>query len=369
MTLPAVKAAPEEAHPGTPHVGTSAAGTRRTAATRHGALRPNPAALALAACLMLVPYVSSAYATRVWTVGLMNAIIGISLSMSIAIAGVVSMGQAGFYAIGAYTTAILATRYGLGAPMTLVAGGLLAAVAGVILAAPSLRLRGMYFMLTTMAFGEVVRLIILNWSSLTRGPMGITGIPGISLFGLDLTLNGYYFAALVIAALCFYFSESISGSDYGLLCKSMRDDDVAASVAGMNVPVLRISAAALACFWAGVAGGLYAHLYSFVSPTPFHGGLSLSILVISMLGSLLGPLITRRASYIGTAAAAIILTWLLEFLRFMQEYRMAFYGLVMLFLVVMQPKIQAAIRSMSGYISRQERSQDAVAGSGAASSR
>jgi hypothetical protein len=88
-----------------------------------------------------------------------------------------------------------------------------------------------------------------------------------------------------------------------------------------------------------------------------------------MLGSLLGPLITRRASYIGTAAAAIILTWLLEFLRFMQEYRMAFYGLVMLFLVVMQPKIQAAIRSMSGYISRQERSQDAVAGSGAASSR
>jgi len=287
---------------------------------------------------------------------MMNAILAMSLSMSIIIAGVVSMGQAGFYAIGAYTAAVLSTRLGMGAPWTLLFGGLLAAFAGVLLAAPSLRLRGMYFMLTTMAFGEVVRLVALNWTGLTHGPMGITGIRGITLFGRPLSVNDYYWTALFVAVICYYFCEFISGSDYGLACKSMRDDDLAASVIGMNVPVLRISAAALACLWAGIVGALYAHLYSFVSPSPFNAGLSLTILVISMLGSLLGPVLSRRASYLGTFVSAIVLTWLLEGLRFLQEYRMAVYGFFMLLLVVMQPQVQALARSLSSHFSGKERS-------------
>jgi branched-chain amino acid transport system permease protein len=296
---------------------------------------------------------------RVWTIGLMNCIMGISLSMSIVVAGVVSMGQAGFYAIGAYTAAILTTRASIGFPFTLVAGGLLAGLAGIALAFPSLRLRGMYFMLTTMAFGEVIRLIALNWTSLTRGPIGITGIPGILPGPSDPGPSGYYLVALALACATFGFCEFIAGSDYGLLCRSMRDDDTAATVCGMNVPVLRISAAALACFWAGTAGAFYAHLYSFVSPDPFSGGLSLSLLVISMLGSLIGPLITRRQSFLGTAAAAILLTWLLEFLRFMREFRMAFYGLIMILLVVMQPQFQAATRAMALRVRPKERSSHA----------
>jgi branched-chain amino acid transport system permease protein len=136
----------------------------------------------------------------------------------------------------------------------------------------------------------------------------------------------------------------------------MRDDDLAASVLGMNVPVLRISAAALACLWAGIVGALYAHLYSFVSPTPFNAWLSLTILVISMLGGLLGPVFSGRASYIGTFIAAIVLTWLLEGLRFLQEYRMAFYGLFMLLLVVFQPQVQALARSLGSHFPGKERS-------------
>jgi branched-chain amino acid transport system permease protein len=307
-----------------------------------------------------VPLFSSNYATRVWTVALMNAILGISLSMSTAIAGVVSMGQAGFYAIGAYATAILSTRAGIGAPLTLLIGGLLAGAFGVVLAAPSLRLRGMYFMLTTMAFGEVVRLVALNWDSMTHGPMGITGIPGLSLFGQPLSVAGYFWATLLVTVACFLFCEYISSSDYGLACRSMRDDDTAAAIVGMNVPALRISAAALACFWAGVAGSLYAHLYSFVSPSPFNGGLSLTVLVISMLGSLIGPMFTRRVSYLGTLLAAVLLSWSLEALRFMQEYRMAFYGLFMLLLVVLQPQITGAAKAITSRLSRKERSTNAA---------
>jgi branched-chain amino acid transport system permease protein len=309
---------------------------------------------------ILIPLVVSSYATRVWTVAMMNAILAMSLSMSLSIAGVVSLGQAAFYAIGAYTAAVLSTRLGIGAPWTLLLGGILAAFAGTLLAAPSLRLRGMYFMLSTMAFGEVVRLAALNWTGLTHGPMGITGIQGIRIFGRALSITEYYWTALFVAVVCYYFCEFISRSDYGLACKSMRDDDLAASVIGMNVPVLRISAAAMACFWAGIAGALYAHLYSFVSPTPFNTGLSLTILVISMLGALLGPVFGRRASYVGTFVSAIVLTWLLEGLRFLQEYRMAFYGLIMLLLVVMQPQVQALARSFSSHFSNKERSAGAV---------
>jgi len=309
---------------------------------------------------ILVPFGVSLYATRVWTVAMMNAILAMSLSMSISIAGVVSMGQAGFYAIGAYTAAVLSTRLGMGAPWTLLFGGLLAALAGILLAAPSLRLRGMYFMLTTMAFGEVVRLVALNWTGLTRGPMGIAGIQGIAIFGRPLSVREYYWTTLLVAVMCYYFCEFISRSDYGLACKSMRDDDLAASVLGMNVPVLRISAAALACLWAGIVGALYAHLYSFVSPTPFNTWLSLTILVISMLGSLLDPVFSRRASYIGTFISAIVLTWLLEGLRFLQEYRMAFYGLFMLLLVVFQPQVRALARSFGSYFSGKERSSVAA---------
>jgi branched-chain amino acid transport system permease protein len=304
---------------------------------------------------VIVPFGVSLYATRVWTVAMMNAILAMSLSMSISIAGVVSMGQAGFYAIGAYTAAVLSTRLGMGAPWTLLLGGVLAALAGILLAAPSLRLRGMYFMLTTMAFGEVVRLVALNWTGLTHGPMGIAGVQGIAIFGRPLSVRGYYWTTLLIAVMCYYFCEFISRSDYGLACKSMRDDDLAASVLGMNVPVLRISAAALACLWAGIVGGLYAHLYSFVSPTPFNAWLSLTILVISMLGSLLDPIFSRRASYIGTFISAIVLTWLLEGLRFLREYRMAFYGLFMLLLVVLQPQVHALARSLGSHFSGKER--------------
>jgi branched-chain amino acid transport system permease protein len=291
---------------------------------------------------VIVPFGVSLYATRVWTVAMMNAILAMSLSMSIVIAGVVSMGQAGFYAIGAYTAAVLSTRLGMGAPWTLLFGGVLAALAGILLAAPSLRLRGMYFMLTTMAFGEIVRLVALNWTGLTHGPMGIAGVQGITIFGRPLSVREYYWTTLLVAVICYYFCEFISRSDYGLACKSMRDDDLAASVLGMNVPVLRISAAALACFWAGIVGALYAHL-------------SLTILVISMLGSLLGPVFSRRASYIGTFVSAIVLTWLLEGLRFLQEYRMAFYGLFMLLLVVFQPQVQALARSLGSHFSGKER--------------
>jgi branched-chain amino acid transport system permease protein len=304
---------------------------------------------------VIVPFGVSLYATRVWTVAMMNAILAMSLSMSISVAGVVSMGQAGFYAIGAYTAAVLSTRLGMGAPWTLLLGGVLAALAGILLAAPSLRLRGMYFMLTTMAFGEVVRLAALNWTGLTHGPMGIAGVQGIAIFGRPLSVRGYYWTTLLIAVMCYYFCEFISRSDYGLACKSMRDDDLAASVLGMNVPVLRISAAALACLWAGIVGGLYAHLYSFVSPTPFNAWLSLTILVISMLGSLLDPIFSRRASYIGTFISAIVLTWLLEGLRFLREYRMAFYGLFMLLLVVLQPQVHALARSLGSHFSGKER--------------
>jgi branched-chain amino acid transport system permease protein len=140
----------------------------------------------------------------------------------------------------------------------------------------------------------------------------------------------------------------------------MREDDLSAATVGMNVPPLRISAAALACFWAGVAGGLYAHLYSFVSPMPFNGGLSLTLLVISMLGSLLGPLLTRKANYLGTVLAAVVLTWALEFLRFLQEYRMAVYGSIMVLLIVMQPQLQALIRSGRNILARRENTADAA---------
>lgn len=305
--------------------------------------------LLLLVALLLPSLGISRYAMRVYVSSYINMMLTISLSMTMGLAGLVSFGHAGFFAVGAYSAAILNTTFGVPPALTLLAAGLLSAGLGWLVALTSVRVRGLYFALATMAFGEVVRLTLINWTSLTRGVMGIAGITRPSLLGASFTINQYYYLALLLVVIAYLVGTHLSRSDFGLACFSLRADDLAASCMGIDVFSMRTVAAALSAFGAGVAGAFYAHFYTFVSPAPFNMGLSLQIMVMAIVALVLSLSFRVRRVYLSAICVALAMTWLPELLRFMASYRMAFYGGLIVLVVLINPYLQRLGEALSSF--------------------
>ncbi len=251
-------------------------------------------------------------------------ILATSLNLINGHTGQFSLGHAGFMAVGGYFSAWLSLYAGQMAeviwffPLALIAGGLLAAAAGLLVGVPSLRLRGDYLAIVTLGFGEIIRVIAQNTETVGAAS-GLKGIP-------KLTNLGWTF---IFAAVAIYAITTLVNSTYGRAFIAVHDDEIAAESNGVDTTRTKVTAFVTGAFFAGIAGGLYAHHKQFLSPTGFDWVKSIDIVVMVILGGM--------GRTVGVIAAAILLTLMPEFLRDFSEYRMIIYSLLIILLMLLRP--------------------------------
>lgn len=260
-----------------------------------------------------------------------NVTLAVSLNLINGYTGQFSLGHAGFMAVGAYTAALLTTSFGatllpllagqtwLLFLLALAAGGLLAALAGLVVGAPSLRLRGDYLAIVTLGFGEIIRVILQNIDSV-GGSRGMIGIPGYTTL----------FWACGLAALAVYCVWALVHSTYGRGFIAVADNEIAAEAMGINATRYKIAAFVVGAFFAGLAGGVYAHLKQYIAPQGFGFDKSIEIVVFVILGGM--------GNTAGVIAAALLLTLLTESLRQFGDYRMIVYSLLIIVLMILRPQ-------------------------------
>jgi branched-chain amino acid transport system permease protein len=273
----------------------------------------------------------STYGFRVATVCAIFVILGVSMQLITGVAGLLSLGHAAFYGVGAYTAGLLATRLGWPFLLTLPAAGVMAALVGLLVAVPTMRLVSIYFAVATLGVGQMVFVTLLNWVDVTRGPLGIPGIPPISILGLDLSsAAATYMVAALVALFSTWIAHRIAHSYHGTALRALREDDQCADAMGLNVPRLKLEVFAVSSFLAGLAGALWAHSTGFVSPTDFRFAESILILAMVVVGGL--------GSIPGAVLGAVLLALLPEALRFVGDVRQIIVGLVMFGAILFLPK-------------------------------
>ncbi len=271
------------------------------------------------------------YLYSVLTVAVIFAILALSLTLIAGETGQTSLGQAAFFGIGAYGAGILTTRFGFSPWVALPISALTAGLVAAVLAYPALRLHGHYVAIATLGIGQIVALVLLNWESLTRGPLGIAGIPPVTLFGLDVgSRRGYYFlclfSALLVALLLWRFRHSHLGRTW----RAIREDETAALTSAIRVAHYKTLAFGISGAIAGVGGVLLAHFYTFISPDSFVA--SQSILALSMV------VIGGMASIPGAFLGALALIGLPELFRPLADLRFIIYGVLLLLTIRFRPQ-------------------------------
>jgi branched-chain amino acid transport system permease protein len=289
--------------------------------------------------------------------------LGWGLNIVVGLAGLLDLGYVAFYAVGAYTFALLATTFGWSFWMCLPIAGLAAALWGVVLGFPVLRLRGDYLAIVTLAFGEIVRIVLLNWTSLTNGPNGISDIPKPTFFGLPFkpgageTFNAFfglkydplysviflYYVILVLALLTNVVTLRLRRLPIGRAWEAMREDEIACRSLGINTTITKLTAFATGAMFGGIAGSFFATRQGFISPESFTFIESAIILAIVVLGGM--------GSQLGVAIAAIVMVGGFEALRHTEGlqvifgedfdpalYRMLLFGIAMVAFMVWRPR-------------------------------
>ncbi len=274
----------------------------------------------------------SNYLIRVATMIGVYTMLALSLNVITGYTGIVSIGHAGFCAIGAYTSAILSAHFGLNFFVTMLAGAVVAGLFGLLLGLPTLRLSGTYLTIATLGFGEIVRMIALNWRQVTNGPLGIAKIQRPVFLGIELTSrNGGLFyliwvMVLITTVLILYMVRSKMGRAF----MAIRDDQLVARLMGIPTTRYKVAAFVISAFFAGIAGSFYAHMTRYLDPNTF--SFDTSIIIISIV--ILGGMGTLGGMFVG----AILLISFPEILRFVQEYRFIIYGLILVLMIRFRPQ-------------------------------
>ncbi len=277
--------------------------------------------------------------------------LGWGLNIVVGLAGLLDLGYVAFYAIGAYTYALLATNFGLSFWLCLPLAGIFAAFWGILLGFPVLRLRGDYLAIVTLAFGEIIRIVLLNWVSLTHGPNGVSGVPRPSFFGLPFSAEGgpgtfagffglepspthrvmfLYYLILALALVTYWVSIRLRRLPIGRAWEALREDEIACRSLGINVTTTKLAAFSLGAMFGGFAGAFFATRQGFISPESFTFIESAIILAIVVLGGL--------GSQIGTALAALVMIGGFEVFRDLAEYRMLLFGAALVVIMVLRPR-------------------------------
>jgi len=304
-----------------------------TTSTSNSNLRHDAVILAgLAVVLTLAELaLTSQFHRSILILSMIHAIAAIGLTLLLGYAGQVSLGHAALLAIGAYTSALLSLNLSVPVGLAIIAGGLMSAALGTTLISPSFRLRGHYVSIATLAIGEIVSLVILNWESVTRGPIGISGIPPLSLFGHELiSLSSVYWFSFAVMLVLALLQGRLLGSHLGRSFRAIRDDDVAARAYGLSLNRYKSLAFIFGGFAAGTSGGIAAHLYSYINHETFNTQQSILALTVVILGGL--------GNVVGAIVGSVALVGLPELFRIAAEYRILIYGIVLLLLVRFRPQ-------------------------------
>ena len=264
-------------------------------------------------------------------------VLALSLQLSVGYSGMLNMAHVAFYGIGAYTSALLVMN-GVPFLLALLLAGIVAMFFAFLLSIFSFKLKGDYLALATMAFSFVFYVIALNWVSLTRGPLGLPGIPKPEIFGISFSTNlSFLILIAVIGGITYLIIKKITGSPFGKVLEATRDDELAVKILGKNTFWIKTKSLMICSFFAGVAGSLYAHYITFIDPSSFHLMQLIPVLTIVIIGGL--------ASLKGTIIATVILTLLPEPLRFIGfpssiigPARQILYSLILLLILIYKPK-------------------------------
>jgi len=287
---------------------------------------------ALFVLLLILPQVyPKSYVMGVMCRIFLYAILTGSLNIINGYSGQFNIGHAGFFCVGAYTEALLAMRLGMSFWLALPLGGVLAALIGLVVALPTLRLRGIYLAIVTLGASEIIRLLALNWGGLTGGPDGLKGIPSPIFFGLKISrATRYYYIFLMLAVLFFFITSRVVKSRVGRAWVAIREDEAAARSLGVETARYKAMNFMYGAFWAGIAGAAFAPYFRFISPDMFsldEGFNILSMVIIGGQGTLVGP-----------AVGAVIVNFLTEILRPVSQYRMVVYALLIIGMMWLRPQ-------------------------------
>jgi len=292
-----------------------------------------PALAILGAIAILFPFVTSIYQSNIMISALIYVILALGLNIVLGLGNMLHLGFAAFYAIGAYTFGLLNHYLGVGFWIALPLSAAASAVAGILLAIPVLRLRGDYLAIVTLAYGEIIRLLLVNLSGFTLGASGVKSISRPGLFGLDLSytqaINYTYFICLVLVIFTIFIVHRLENSRIGRQLVAMGEDDIAARAMGVNTSKAKLTAFALGAVWAGIAGVLFAAKTTFINPDSFKVWDSVLILCMVVLGGM--------ASIPGIIVGALILILLPEYLRVFSDYRLLIFGAVLVIMMVFRP--------------------------------
>jgi branched-chain amino acid transport system permease protein len=302
-----------------------------TASTLANSRKGIPALTALALFLCVFPVFADRYALDLATQSGIYIVLALGLNIVVGQTGMLVLGYVAFYAVGAYTYAILGTAHGVNFWAALPIAVFLAGIFGIMLGAPALRLRGDYLAIVTLGFGEIIRIVLNNWDSLTGGPNGISGVPrpstGLVAFS---SLSHFYYLVLALVVVTIFLVKRLNDSRIGRAWIAIREDEIAAEAMGVNTMMLKLLAFMLGAMLAGLAGAFYSAKMGFVSPESFNFLESVIILCMVVLGGM--------GSIAGVVVGALVLYLLPEALRDLQQYRMLIFGAAMVTIMVFRPQ-------------------------------
>jgi len=265
-------------------------------------------------------------------------ILTLSLNLIVGYTGLPALGHMAFACVGAYTSSLLALNYGISPWIGLVIGACLASLLGLIIGIPSIRLKGDYLAIATFGFGVIVYSISKNWVDLTRGPMGLPGIPKFNLFGFELQpVWSYLILVAIFVAMTGFAINRIVNSPFGRILRSIRDDEIASLSIGTDVNKYKLIVFVIGAFFAGIAGSLYAHYITFIDPSSFTVMESIAVLLMVVFGGM--------GSIKGSFVGALVLVIFPEMLRFLgmpssiaAPLRQMIYGLLLIVLMLKRPQ-------------------------------
>jgi branched-chain amino acid transport system permease protein len=317
--------------------------------------------LLLFALVMPILFYSNRYLLDLGILVLTYVMLGWGLNIVVGLAGLLDLGYVAFYAVGAYSYALLAQNFGFSFWICLPLAGILAALWGILLGFPVLRLRGDYLAIVTLAFGEIIRIVLTNWASFTGGPNGISGIPRPSFFGIPFTDTPQGFAAtfgleftpvhrivflyyviLALALLTNFVTLRLRKLPIGRAWEALREDEIACRSLGINTTNTKLTAFAMGAMFGGFAGAFFATRQGFISPESFVFMESALVLAIVVLGGM--------GSQLGVAIAALVMVGGFEFFRQFEQFRMLVFGSAMVLIMIWRPRGLIATRTPSVFL-------------------
>ncbi|QPF94176.1 high-affinity branched-chain amino acid ABC transporter permease LivM [Bradyrhizobium commune] len=320
-------------------------------------------ALLIFTLLVPVLFYNQRYILDLAILVLTYVMLGWGLNVVVGLAGLLDLGYVAFYAVGAYSYALLATNFGWSFWVCLPLAGILAAFWGVLLGFPVLRLRGDYLAIVTLAFGEIIRLVIINWQDLTGGPNGVSSIPRPSFFGIPLDNSDdglaaklgieyspthrivfLFYLILALALLTNWVTIRLRRLPIGRAWEALREDEVACRALGINTTTTKLTAFATGAMFGGFAGAFFATRQGFISPESFTFQESALVLAIVVLGGM--------GSQLGVALAALAMIGGFELFRSLETYRMLVFGIAMVLIMIWRPRGIIGHRAPTVYLTK-----------------